>query len=189
MSDLPRNLGGAEKQLSGKWLAIVSFGALLAALGAASLACAFFATLAMVALNGLFLLVCGFAEIGLALHARRWPPFFLWGFGGVFYILAGEMCLLYPGPAAIPLTLILGAGLIGAALLRFALALRLPGDSRRLAVALGALVTFLLGLIIVMRWPFDSAYVLGALLGVDLLFHGAGWIAFGLALGAHRRSN
>ena len=43
-------------------------------------------------------------------------------------------------------------------------------------VWLARAVTFLLGLIIVIHWPLDSAYVLGTLLGVDLLFHGAGWV-------------
>jgi uncharacterized membrane protein HdeD (DUF308 family) len=39
-----------------------------------------------------------------------------------------------------------------------------------------------LGLIIVGHWPADSVIVLGTLLGVDLLFHGAGWVSFGLGL-------
>ena len=36
-----------------------------------------------------------------------------------------------------------------------------------------------------MHWPSDSVYVLGTLLGVDLLFHGAGWVSFGMGLRAH----
>ena len=44
-------------------------------------------------------------------------------------------------------------------------------------VFLAAAVTFLLGLIIVIHWPLASVYVLGTLLGVDLLFHGAGWVS------------
>jgi uncharacterized membrane protein HdeD (DUF308 family) len=42
----------------------------------------------------------------------------------------------------------------------------------------------LLGLIIVIHWPADSIWVLGTLLGVDLLFNGAGWVRFGLGLRA-----
>ena len=44
----------------------------------------------------------------------------------------------------------------------------------------------LLGLVIVSHWPMDSVTVLGTLLGVDLLFHGAGWVSFGMGL--HARS-
>jgi uncharacterized membrane protein HdeD (DUF308 family) len=53
-------------------------------------------------------------------------------------------------------------------------------------IFLAALVTFGLGLMIVLHWPLSSAYVLGTLLGVDLLFHGAGWVSFGIGLRKHR---
>jgi len=43
-------------------------------------------------------------------------------------------------------------------------------------------VTGLLGLVIIVYWPGSSLYVLGTLLGIDLIFHGVGWIQFGLAL-------
>ena len=53
-------------------------------------------------------------------------------------------------------------------------------------ILVAAAATALLGLIIVIRWPSDSVYVLGVLLGVDLLFHGAGWVTFGMGLRARR---
>src|SRR5208337_1373102 len=86
-------------------------------------------------------------------------------------------------PAA---TLMLGAGLIAAGLVRAYLATQLPADQPRFMVFLAAAVTILLGLIIVSHWPLDSVYVLGTLLGVDLLFHGVGWVSFGMRL--HSRS-
>ena len=57
-------------------------------------------------------------------------------------------------------------------------------DHPRVLVFLAAAVTILLGLIIVSHWPVDSIYVLGTLLGVDLLFHGVGWVSFGVGLQA-----
>ena len=51
-------------------------------------------------------------------------------------------------------------------------------------VVLAAAVTILLGLIVVIGWPANSIWVLGTLLGVDLLFNGAGWVNFGLGLRA-----
>ena len=81
---------------------------------------------------------------------------------------------------------IIGAGLIAAAVVRVWLALSLPPGPRRSLVWLGCAITFGLGLIIVMNWPMSSAYVLGTLLGVDLLFRGAGWVSFAVSLRAHR---
>jgi uncharacterized membrane protein HdeD (DUF308 family) len=54
---------------------------------------------------------------------------------------------------------------------------------------LASLVTVVLGIIIVLGWPANSMFVLGLLLGIDLIFYGTNWIAFALALRAleHRR--
>jgi uncharacterized membrane protein HdeD (DUF308 family) len=84
------------------------------------------------------------------------------------------------------LTLMLGAGLIAAGAVRGYLAFQLPADHPRAMVFLAALVTVLLGLVIVTHWPADSIWVLGTLLGVDLLFNGSGWVSFGLGLRARR---
>jgi uncharacterized membrane protein HdeD (DUF308 family) len=180
------SLGAAVERLRGKWGAIVAFGALLMLMGAASLIFAFASTLAIVALNGVFFLVAGAAEIAVGMHAKDWSRFFLWVVGGILYIAAGVLCILNPLLASTILTLVLGAGLIAAGAVRAVLAWELASGPRRSMLFLAALITFLLGLIIVIHWPLSSAYVLGTLLGVDLLFHGAGWVSFGFGLRAHR---
>jgi uncharacterized membrane protein HdeD (DUF308 family) len=182
----PHSLGAAIERLSDKWCAIVAFGALLALLGAVALVFSFAATVATVTLNGIFFLVAGAAEIGIGMHAQGWRRFFLWVIGGVLYLAVGVICIINPVFASLALTLALGAGLIAAAVVRAYLALQLPADHPRGMVLLAAAVTLLLGLIIVIRWPSDSVYVLGVLLGVDLLFHGAGWVTFGMGLRARR---
>ena len=88
--------------------------------------------------------------------------------------------------ASIVLTLLLGAGLIAAASCASISPSSCRPASRALWCFVAAAVTILLGLIIVSHWPMDSVYVLGTLLGVDLLFHGVGWVSFGLGL--HARS-
>jgi uncharacterized membrane protein HdeD (DUF308 family) len=178
----PHNLGEAIEGLRRKWGAIVAFGGLLIALGVVALVFALASTVATVTLNGVFFLVAGAAEIGIGAHAQRWGHFFLWIVGGILYLLAGVVCIINPIFASLVLTLALGAGLIAAAAVRAYLAFRLPQGDARTMVILASAVTFLLGLIIVAHWPSDSVYVLGALLGVDLLFHGVGWVTFGLGL-------
>ena len=143
-------------------------------------------TVATVTLNGVFFLVAGVAEIGVGAHAKSWARFFLWIIGGAIYLIAGLFCIINPIFASLALTLALGAGLIAAALVRAYLAFNLPAGNPRAMVLLAAAVTFLLGLVIVVHWPTDSVYVLGILLGVDLLFHGIGWATFGLGLRARR---
>jgi len=178
----PHSLGDAIAHLRGKWGAVIAFGVLLIALGLAALVFTLASTVATVTVNGVFFIVAGAAEVGIGAHTQRWSRFFLWIAGGVLYLIAGLFCILNPIFASLALTLALGAGLIAAAAVRLYLALQLPPGQPRNMVLLAAAVTFLLGLIIVMHWPSDSVYVLGTLLGIDLLFHGAGWVTFGMGL-------
>jgi uncharacterized membrane protein HdeD (DUF308 family) len=182
----PHSLGQAIERLRRRWGAIVAFGALLILLGAAALIFTLASTVATVTLNGIFFLVAGAAEIGVGAHAQSWGRFFLWLIGGALYLAAGVICIINPIFASLALTLALGAGLIAAGVVRAYLAFQLPPQHRRGMVLLAAAITFMLGLIIIMRWPSDSVYVLGILLGVDLLFHGAGWVSFGIGLRAAR---
>ncbi len=182
----PHSLGEAVERLQTKWASITGFGLLLVVLGFVALSFSLIATLATVTLNGVLFLIGGAAEIGIGMHARSWSRFFLWVVGGALYLAAGVICIVNPRLASVVLTLLLGAGLIAAGLVRVYLATRLPGGQPRLLVFIAAAVTVLLGLIIVSHWPLDSVYVLGTLLGVDLLFHGVGWVSFGMGL--HARS-
>ena len=182
----PHNLGAAIERLRSRWGAIVAFGVLLMALGFASLVFAFASTVAMVTLNGVFFIIAGAAEIGVGMHAQGWGRFFLWVIGGIINMVFGILCILNPVFGSLALTLVLGAALIAAGVVRFYLAFQLPGGPMRTMVFVGASVTFFLGLIILMNWPVSSLYVLGTLLGVELLFHGAGWVSFGMGLRAHK---
>jgi uncharacterized membrane protein HdeD (DUF308 family) len=178
------SLGQAIERLRGKWAAIVAFGVLLVVLGFAALVFSLIATIATVTLNGVLFLIAGGAEIGIGMHAREWGRFFFWVIGGLLYIAAGVLCIVNPILASVVLTLLLGAGLIAAGAVRAFLAFQLPADHPRSLIFLAAAASIVLGLIIVTHWPLDSVYVLGTLLGVDLLFHGVGWVSFGLGLHA-----
>jgi uncharacterized membrane protein HdeD (DUF308 family) len=178
------SLGDALHKLHDKWGAIVAFGVLLIALGLAATIFALAATVATVLVNGVVFLIAGAAEIGIGMHSQGWSRFFLWVIGGLLYLVVGLVCIFNPILASTVLTLILGAGLIAAGVVRVFLGFQLPPDHPRAIVFLAGAVTILLGLIIVGHWPADSVFVLGTLLGVDLLFHGAGWVSFGLGLRA-----
>jgi uncharacterized membrane protein HdeD (DUF308 family) len=180
------SLGGAIHRLHDRWGAIVAFGVLLVALGLAAMSFSFFATIATVTINGVVFLIAGAAEIGIGMHSQGWGRFFLWVIGGVLYLFVGLVCIFNPVLASTVLTLLLGAGLIAAGAVRLYLAFQLPAEQPRALVFVAGAVTILLGLIIVTHWPADSVWVLGTLLGVDLLFNGAGWVSFGLGLRARR---
>ena len=177
------SLGEAIERLRGKWAAITAFGVLLVVLGFAALFFSLIATIATVTLNGVLFLIAGAAEIGIGMHRAKLGPVLSVGGRRPSLYRRRESCASsIPILASVVLTLLLGAGLIAAGVVRAYLATQLPADEPRGLVFLAAAVTILLGLIIVTHWPLDSVYVLGTLLGVDLLFHGVGWVSFGMGL-------
>src|SRR5580704_15207950 len=139
------SLGGAIHRLQAKWGAIVAFGILLIVLGVAATMFALEATIATVTINGVVFLIAGAAEIGIGMHAQGWGRFFLWVLGGILYLFVGLVCIFYSGPASVVLTLMLGAGLIAAGVVRGYLGLQLPADHPRVMVFVAAVVTILLG--------------------------------------------
>jgi uncharacterized membrane protein HdeD (DUF308 family) len=66
--------------------------------------------------------------------------------------------------------------------MRIILAFSMKEGTPWIWVVLSGVVTLLLGLMILTRWPVSSLYVLGLFLGIDLVIAGAGWIGIGLGL-------
>ena len=181
----PHSLGYAIERLSHRWGWFVAFGVLIALLGALAIALVVSATIASVFLVGIFMIFAGAVEIFVGLRSRTWSRFFLWVAAGLLYLVAGAIAIAQPLFAAVVFTLLLGAGLLATGIVRLWLAWHLPAGQPKGLVVFSGVVTTLLGLVITLGWPGDSLFILGMLLGIDLIFYGAGWIGFGLLLRAH----
>jgi len=177
---LPHDKAALEK-LRHRWGWIVLFGVIVALFGLAALTLVVSATIVSVYMIAIFMIISGGAEIGMGLSAGDWAHRFLWIIAGLIYIVAGAFALAQPIIAAAVFTLMLGLALIMTGLMRIYFGSKL-GKSMRGIVILAGAVTFLVGLLVVLGWPNNSVLILGVLLGLDLLFWGSGWIAFGLKL-------
>ena len=142
------------------------------------------ATVASVFIVGIMMIIAGAAELINALQIKTWGKFLVWALLGVLYIVAGFVTFENPLFAAVLLTLILGASLVASGVVRLFLAFNMKRETPWIWVALSAVITLLLGVLILARWPVNSVYILGLFLGIDLIMAGAGWI--GLGLGLHR---
>lgn len=179
-------IGLALDKAASNWGWFVSYGVALILLGAVASVSLVTATVASVLVNGILMIVAGIGEIGVGLRSKEWSRLFLWVIAGLFYIAAGVIAVLDPLLAATVFTLILGAGLIVAGLMRAFAAWSLPATAPRGWLTLGGILTALLGVFVIAMWPANSLFLLGALLAVDLIFQGVGWTSFGLALRRRR---
>ena len=185
----PQSLADGIRALRSKWGWIVGFGVFSVIAGFIALGSGvMLATATAVLIIGFMMLMAGVVEIVAAFNAKDWGHRILWLLLGALYVFAGFVCIQNPFQAATLLTLMLGIALIVVGLLRIFLATRMKQGTPWGWVVVSGIISFLLGLMIVAKWPISSAYVLGIFLGVDLIFMGTGWITIGLALKRHART-
>jgi uncharacterized membrane protein HdeD (DUF308 family) len=178
----------ALERLYHRWGWIVLFGAVVAFLGLSALILVGSATIVSVFMIAVFIIIAGGGEMAMGLSARDWGHFFLWIIAGLFYVAAGAFALAQPFVAAAVFTLALGMAMLATGFVRIYFGFRMAKTMRGFVILAGA-VTSLVGLMIILGWPANSLFILGILLGLDLLFWGFGWIAFGLRLRAHAHHN
>ena len=177
------SLGEGVRALRARWGWIVALGVIFMISGVIALGSVVMATQTAVFVVGIMMVMAGVSEIFTAFSVKEWGKFFLWLVLGLLYVAAGVIAFNNPLLTAGILTLLLGFSLVVGGVVRLYIAWSVREAGKPWGwVALSALVTLLLGLMIVARWPYSSVYTLGIFLGVDLLFIGSAWMGVGLAL-------
>jgi len=174
-----RSAAGPLRTKSG-W--IVALGVVYVIAGLIALSSVVFATKVTVFVVGIMMLIAGIAEVINSFQFKSWGKFLLWLLLGALYIVAGFFTFENPLLAAAVLTFVLGIALVVSGVMRIILGFGMRGAMSWPSVVLSGVVTLLLGLIILAHWPTSSLFVLGVLLGVDLLIVGIGWIFVGFGL-------
>lgn len=168
--------------LRAKWGWIVALGVVYTIAGFIALGSVAMATVVSVFVVGVMMIVAGVAEVISAFQIKSWGKFLLWVLLGLLYVVAGFVTFQNPLLAAVLLTLILSASLVASGVMRIILAFSMKRETPWIWVALSGAVTLLLGVLILMRWPVSSLYILGLFLGIDLIVAGASWVGIGLGL-------
>jgi len=174
--------GSDTAPLRAKWGWIVALGVIYLIAGFIALGSVAMATVVSVLIVRIMMIVSGVAEVISAFQIKSWGKFLLWALLGVLYIIAGLVTFQNPLLAAVLLTLVLGAALVVSGIMRIVLAFSMKRETPWIWVALSGVITLLLGVLILLRWPVSSVYILGLFLGIDLIMAGAGWIGLGLGL-------
>ncbi|KRR05774.1 HdeD family acid-resistance protein [Bradyrhizobium valentinum] len=174
--------GSDTAPLRAKWGWIVALGVVYLIAGFIALGSVAMATFVSVLVVGVMMIIAGVAEVFGAFQIKSWGKFLLWALLGVLYIIAGFVTFQNPLLAAVLLTLVLGASLLVSGIMRIVLAFSMKREAPWIWVALSGVITLLLGVLILLRWPVSSLYILGLFLAIDLIMAGAGWIGLGFGL-------
>jgi len=164
-----------------KWRWIVTLGALFIVGGLVALFNVLAATVVATVYVAAAMMVAGAWQIVTALQIRPWSRTALWCVVGAITLLAGLAVARFPIPAAVSFTVLIGALLITGGAIKLALAYKLSDLGRWEYIAIAGVLGFVVGLLILAELPTSGLFVLGLLLGMNLLFEGIGWLAMGLA--------
>ena len=167
------------KQKSG-WFILV--GVILIVLGCLALGYQFIATVFSVYFIGTLLVIAGIAQALHSFSIKGFGQTALWAIMGILYIFIGLMSFFQPIAISSALTLVISFLLIMSGFTQILAAF----NNRNLPswgwILTSGIITLILGLIIISGWPYDSLWVLGMFLGVDLVFQGWAYIAIGIAV-------
>jgi uncharacterized membrane protein HdeD (DUF308 family) len=153
----------------------IALGAALIVLGIIAAGSSLTMTYASMVFLSVILLVGGIIRIFAAFSAREWTGSLLLALSGALYIVTGVLTFRHPIAAALALTLLFAALLVGVGLFRLIASVwyRFPSWGW---VALGGGVSVLLGLMLWNAWPLSGLWFIGFCIGIDLIVEGAGWI-------------
>ena len=164
------------------WFWFVLLGILLILLGAFAWFDVVAATLAGTLFIGAALVVGGILQILHAMLDRGWGGFLLHVLSGVLYTIGGFLIMAEPVQGSLVLTIAIAALLVVGGISRVTLAVghwHLGGSGLLL---LGGLISIGVGVGLYVTLPWSGLWVVGTLIAVELIFHGAAWFEFGLSL-------
>jgi uncharacterized membrane protein HdeD (DUF308 family) len=130
---------------------------------------------------GVLLMVAGVSTIISSFWIGRWSGFLVQLLVGILYMACGFLITENPVVTAVTLTVFIAVSFIVLGVFRTvgSLVLRFPQWGWSL---LNGVVTLLAGIVIYRQLPFDALWVIGLLIGLEMLFNGWTWIMLGLAL-------
>src|SRR5205809_178786 len=165
------------------WKAFLIEGILLVILGLAAMIVPPVASLAVTIFLGWMFLISGVAGLALTFWARQMPGFWWSLISAALAVLAGLILLARPVQGVLTLTIVVGAYFLaeGVATIMYALEHRRELSGRWSWLLIAGLMDILIAFIVIGGLPGSAEWVLGLLVGINLLFGGATLIGMALA--------
>lgn len=136
------------------------------------------ATLISTLFIGVMAIVAGSFEIIHAFWTKGWGGFVWQIVLGALYVAFGIVLVSQPLSGALIVTYVLGLLLLLSGILRILLGFK-HWEEVGWIMLLSGVFGVLAGLVILTGFPMTGLWVLGLLLGIDLISHGAAWLTYG----------
>lgn len=164
------------------WTWFVALGCAFVVLGLIAGSHLLLATVVTVYYLGCLMVLAAILQVVQSFRLTRWSGFFLWLLSGLLYAAAGAVTFMNPALASAVLTLFLALFIAAAGIARIWLGARAMSESGRGWIVASGILSTGVGLVLLMGWPVNSAWVLGLVLAIDLIVHGGALIGIGVLL-------
>lgn len=172
---------GINVKKSTGWVIALSIA--LMVLGVLAIAMPAIASAFFTAAIGWVVLIGGIVMIVEAFQARALRGFWLSLMVGVFYVIAGIYTLANLGAALLALTLTFGILFIVEGIYTIIMAfVNRAGHRMSWVVALNGIVTLILGIMVLNRFPISALWLIGLYVGISLLMSGLSLLVAALAV-------
>jgi uncharacterized membrane protein HdeD (DUF308 family) len=143
-----------------------------------TLASAFFTSM-----MGWLALISGIIMIVESFQSKPVRGFWLNLVVGIFYVIAGLYILFNLGAAMLALTLAFGILFIAEGIFTIIMGFTTrAGSSMSWLVVINGIITLILGILVLNRWPISTLWLIGLYVGISLLFSGLSLLAAALAV-------
>lgn len=173
----PKQMSYLQRLMSGSWLAGL-LAVLELILGFMLLTSPFILGTSAVWVCGFVLVIVGIARLvqGFMYSYNRW-----WNFpAGLVFIALGVLMVLLPVLSLELWTLMLGCAFTLGGLIRLGIAISQRKEQGSAWRFFNALVTLVLGVLVLWQWPASSLWLIGTFIAIEMIF--SGWTLLFLAL-------
>jgi uncharacterized membrane protein HdeD (DUF308 family) len=160
----------------------IFWGVLLIGLGMLAVGSPMVAAVAVNVLIAWLIVLAGVVHLVVAFHAREAGSVIWRLLVGLAYVCFGGYLIARPVAGVASLTLLLASLFLVEGISNIVLFFRAPSTLRSSWMLLDGIVTLLLGLLIYRQWPSSSAWAIGTLVGVSLIFSGVTRVMVSLAV-------
>jgi uncharacterized membrane protein HdeD (DUF308 family) len=167
--------------LTWHWGWLLALGILSVILGIVGLGMTLLLTLVSVLYFGVLMIIVGGVQLFDTFKCTGWKSVLFHALIGLLYVVAGIMIVTRPLLASLALTWTLAVILIAVGVLRLVVAVQHRGTAGSGWAMAGGVITIILGLMILAKWPLDALWVIGLILAVELIVNGWTQIFAGLA--------
>ena len=166
---MAQNLSGVVRQAS--TLSLL-WGVLLICLGVLAVGSPMVAAVAVNAFVAWLIVMAGVVHVIVAFHTREAGSVIWRLLVGLAYICFGGYLIARPALGVASLTLVLASLFLVEGIFNIVMYFKVRSMMRATWILLDGIVTLLLGLMIYMQWPSSSAWAIGTLVGVSMIFSG-----------------